>query len=169
MFDKTIIERAETWLKWLSGISLFSMIPLTTIDVLRRLITGRGLSGTTQTVEILMLVTVFFAIGIAERNNQHIKIGLLVDRLNFNAQTIINILINSICISLGCVFVFYTFIGAVNSMINGETMWVGLSCILTWPFRFILPIGFLYWTLYIIQELIVNVKKIGTIFKSRKN
>jgi len=154
-----IIEKLRILFKWVSGLSLFCIIPLTTFDVLRRIITGHGLSATTQGVEMLMLATVFFALGEAQINKKHIDIGLLVDHLSSNIQAIYRIIVCVICMGLGFIFVVYTSIRVIDSMISAETMWMGLSTILIWPFRLIVPIGFLYWTLCLVKELIVNTKR----------
>jgi len=167
MFD-LVMNKIRPFFKWVSAIGLFCMIPLTTIDVVRRAITGHGMSGTTQTVEMLMLVTVFFALGEAQKNNQHIDIGFLVDHLDPKIRIIINIIVNCICIGLGFIFSIYGFGRAINSLGSGETMWLGLTCIVMWPFRLIVAIGFLYWLLCIIQDLIINIKKHGISFKPKR-
>jgi len=158
MFDQ-LINKIRPIFKWISAICLFCMVPLTTIDVVRRSITGHGMSGTTQTIEMLMLATVFFALGEAQKTNQHIDIGLLVDHLSPKIQTIINIVVNLICIGLGFVFFIYTFTRTFSSFISGETMWLGLTVIIMWPFRLVVTIGFLFWLLCEIQDFFINIKK----------
>lgn len=84
------MARLWTWIERLLelviSISLLSMVLLTVIDVAGRYFFNAPLSGGYEISEILMGLTVFAALPLASRAENHLAIGLLTDGLRGNAR-----------------------------------------------------------------------------------
>lgn len=102
------MARLWTWIERLLelviSISLLSMVLLTVIDVAGRYFFNAPLSGGYEISEILMGLTVFAALPLASRAENHLAIGLLTDRLQGNRRRLHRIVILAIS-TLGLGFI----------------------------------------------------------------
>ncbi|HCY98655.1 MAG: hypothetical protein A3D16_17575 [Rhodobacterales bacterium RIFCSPHIGHO2_02_FULL_62_130] len=76
----------EKGLEAVISLCLLAMVALTVIDVAGRYFFNAPLSGGYEISEILMGMTVFSALPLASRAENHLAIGLLTDRLTGNAR-----------------------------------------------------------------------------------
>jgi len=73
---------------------LFFMMGLGTCDVLGRYLFNKPILGTFEIFEILLPAIVLLGLGYTQGNNAHVRVELLVSRLSFRKQTILNFVTN---------------------------------------------------------------------------
>ena len=66
-------------LRWLAGITLFTLMMVVAVDVCGRYLFNRPLPAGYEMVQALMGVLLFVTLPLVSRNNEHIALGLFVD------------------------------------------------------------------------------------------
>lgn len=94
----------EGGLEAVIALCLLAMVALTVVDVAGRYFLNAPLSGGYEISEILMGLTVFAALPLASRAENHLAIGLLTDRLQGNRRRLHRIVILAIS-ALGLGFI----------------------------------------------------------------
>jgi len=69
---------------------LFLLMLLTSADVLLRYLFNSPITGTFELTELTMIVTIFFALSYTASRGGHIRVELIVDRLNRRSQAVID-------------------------------------------------------------------------------
>ena len=69
-------ERASGWLETLGAIALFAMMTITFVDISGRFLLHRPLAGSTDLVQVLMLLTAGCALPAVTWRGEHLSIGL---------------------------------------------------------------------------------------------
>jgi TRAP-type C4-dicarboxylate transport system permease small subunit len=77
---------------------LFFMMGLGTCDVLGRYLFNNPILGTFEIFEILLPAIVLLGLGYTQGNNAHVRVELLVSRLSFRKQTILNFVTNGLAL-----------------------------------------------------------------------
>ena len=70
----TFASRAATALGWLASLTMLVIMATTFIDVVGRTFFGRALTGTVESVELLMGILVFSGLALTELNRRHIAV-----------------------------------------------------------------------------------------------
>ncbi|MCB2141222.1 TRAP transporter small permease [bacterium] len=130
------------------------MMLIVVSDVMIRTITGQGISGSVQMIELGMLAVVFFAIANTQKLGEHVSVELIITKLPLKCQKILAIIMLLIYMTFTCVLTYYTFTRANESRVQGEVMWMGVEVIPQWPFRYIIPVGLFLLFLRLIDELL---------------
>ena len=87
---RTVLELIERGLSTVSGVTAGIMMLMVTVDVMSRYIIGPSVPGVFETVELLMITLIFFAIAYCEAQEEHIRINMVLQRLNQRWQHIAN-------------------------------------------------------------------------------
>lgn len=132
-------------LKWCSIVTLFLLMPFITASVVGRYIFNRPILGDVEIVELLMVIVIMFGLASTQASEAHVSVKLVVDRLQKKAQTIIDMCTYLIVTGILVLLTWQGLIHALKILRAGES-----TDILEIPlayFRFMVPIGFLAWTL----------------------
>lgn len=156
----SIVGKLTNYGKWVGLVTLTALMFLLTISSLSRSYFV-PIVGDVELVQLGMLVLIMFSLGYTQKENSHITIGLLVDRLPKHVQYIIDIVIFS-CIFIVCMIIsLVTFNVAIDNMLNNPR-YTDLLEISFYPFRFIIAIGFILWGLEslvkVIQTITLSIK-----------
>lgn len=76
------VRRLSDWLGWIAMIFMAILMFGTTIDVLSRALTGRTVPGLFEMSELSMVMVVFLGLGWTLRDDAHIRVTMLTDRLD---------------------------------------------------------------------------------------
>lgn len=132
--------KVEDWLTLTSaGVVAFMMV-ITTIDVIMRRGFHAHLKGSYEFVMLAFVFVIFFGLAYSQRQDKHIIIPILYERLSQRARHIVEGAVLVICLVL---FVTITWVSAQSAWFNfqaGDTI-LGAIPVLTWPSRVVIPIG----------------------------
>lgn len=78
----TLLVPLARVLNWIGCAALLTMMFLTAADVLSRKLVGRSILGTVELTEFLMLIVVFFAMGLTEISGSNVRVDLIMERLS---------------------------------------------------------------------------------------
>ncbi|MDQ1002906.1 TRAP-type C4-dicarboxylate transport system permease small subunit [Neobacillus niacini] len=153
--------------RWIAMIIIFVMMALISLAVIVRAF-GKPILGDVELVQFAMIVLIMFGLAYTQKEEAHVSIGLLVDKLSPRVQTILDIfsLILTIVFSWLISFVFYH--GAVNEM-TGTVIKSTLLSIPHYPFKYIIAIGLFLWGLESLFKIILTfIKLIKGTFEASK-
>ena len=157
-----VIEMIINWVTRLSGfiagIVLFSMMMLTTIDVICRYFFNASILGVYEITEFMMLCVVFFSLSFAQKLKGHVAVNILVDRLSNKNRQIFDVC--NFLISI----IFLLLIAWMSSSQGIE--WFhsnrvsGNLTIPVYPFFYVLSLGCVAMALELIRDLINGIRGI---------
>lgn len=159
---RKILSKLRFFFISVSAVVAVIMMLIILLDVTSRTITGRGINGSVQMIELGMLIVVFFATAQTQNLKEHVNVDLFVRILNPKMQRWLDVFMFFIYLVLCSILTYYTFGKAIESMKQGEVMWLGVDVMPQWPFRFIIPIGFFLMVLQLVDDFILasaNVSK----------
>ena len=136
-FDVTL----TTMMGLAAAILVIDMLAVT-IDVLLRYSLGITYTGLFEIMEYTLLWMTFLPTAWLLKIDGHIKVDLLIERLDPRQKAMLNIITSIICIFLLCVLIWY---GTRLTVLDVQTG-LYLSTVLTpvkWPIEIIIPIGYL--------------------------
>lgn len=113
----------------------------TSLDVILRNATGRGLRGVVEYSELLMAALVFLGLGQAQRTDAHIAVDVLVHRLPRPASRAVTTLGLLITVLVLLFLAYATANSALESFQAGEHHY-GVAAAPMWPARAVIPLGF---------------------------
>lgn len=121
-------KREETnWLSkiahMLNGIGVaitFLLMLLTMTDVVLRKIFNKGILGTLEISEFMMVAIVYFSLAEGELKDRNVSVDLLVNRLSLKSRAIIDVLVKIIGFVLYCFITYAVFSYAGLMKSSGE-------------------------------------------------
>ncbi|ARK26404.1 hypothetical protein SporoP37_16660 (plasmid) [Sporosarcina sp. P37] len=149
----------EKWIGFLTTISrriailtMLSMVIFTTYAVISRNL-GAPVVGDVEFMQLGMVILIMFALAYTQKENAHISIGLIVDRLPQKVQEFTDVISYLstfiICLLIGWV----SFKSGLNSM-SGNIKTTDLLGVPHFPFRFIIALGFTMWGLEALLKVV---------------
>ena len=145
-----------TCLKWIALATMGLLMIFITIGVIGRYLFNAPITGDVEVVEFAMVVLIMFGVAYAQAEETHVSVKLVVDRLPRKTQFGIDIFNFLMVVAILGLITWQTLIQARYSF---ETM--DTSDILGIPlfyFRFVVPIGFLAFTLEAFLKLLRTIK-----------
>jgi TRAP-type transport system small permease protein len=138
---------------------LFLMMFLTSADVFMRFLFNRPIKGAFELTELMMVVTVFFAVAYTESKKSHIGVELLVDRLRQRAQAGIDALTSLLSLGIISVILWQGALSAHETFLKGE--YSALLKIPLFYFKALVPLGALVLNLEILVSLIHSLRRVA--------
>jgi TRAP-type C4-dicarboxylate transport system permease small subunit len=159
----TKVDRVYGKIVWiLAGIAMLSVALMsvsTTMDVLKRWITGWPFGGVMQLSECLMVVLVFLGIPFAQRFHRHIRIGFIVARMTDRNAVICDLI--ACCLAVVCLVLLgiMTTKEAIYSFSIREYRVGDVRLPIYWA-RALIPVGCFIFTGQLIIGVWRNVEKL---------
>lgn len=150
--------KAEEGLCYISAIAIAAMMVITVADVVARRFFHLHVKGSYEYVALLFVYLIYFGLAYAQRNDAHITIGILYDRLPRKARLPIEGVLLSISFILFSTLTWYTAQSTWFNYQMGDTM-LGSIQVVTWPSRVGVPVGCGMFALRFLTQLIGVVKK----------
>ena len=157
--------KAEGWLTLLAAGVVGVMMVITTTDVVARRVFGEHVKGSYEFVSLLFVYVIFFGLAYAQRQDGHITIGIVYDRLSRKARRPIEGVTLVICLVLFSLITWYSARTAWFNLLAGDTI-LGAMPVLTWPFRFGVPVGAGLLSLRLLTQIVRLVRR-GELFEER--
>lgn len=139
-FLSTLQIRAEEWLSYISAVAIGFMMVITVADVVARRLFHGHVQGSYEYVALLFVYLIFFGLAYAQRQDAHITIGILYDRLPRKARLSTEGVLLVISFILFSALTWYTAKSAWVNFLLGDTL-LGSIQVATWPSRVGVPLG----------------------------
>lgn len=147
-----LFNRCENVLNYGALATTFTIMCLTTADVIGRYIFNRPIAGAYEITErYLMVATVFLGILYAYRGGAYIRVTFFVDRLPRQVRLALNYFVQVFSILLSLFFLMATIYQVHRSFASGVTL--SFLRIPVWPAYIIVSLGFFFTTVAIVIDL----------------
>ena len=147
-----IIGVVTSILGWISCICVFSMMLLTSVDVVLRYIFHSPLTGTFEVSEFLMVTIVFFSMAYTQHRKGHVAVDILVSRLSQRKQAFVDLFNHGTTIAILLLITWRSSLTALELYDTMET--TGTVPIPSFPFVFVVAFGCLAMGMEILRDCI---------------
>lgn len=155
--------KAEEWLTLLSAGIIGAMMLITLADVVARRGFRYHVKGSYEYVALLFVYIVFFGLAYAQRQDAHITIGVVYNRLPRKARRYVEGLTLGISFILFATLTWYTATSAWLNFILGDTV-LGAIQVVTAPARVGVPVGLGLLALRLLVQIVRLVRR-GELFE----
>jgi TRAP-type C4-dicarboxylate transport system permease small subunit len=114
-----LINRA---LRYVCMSLLFFMMVLGTCDVMGRYLFNKPILGTFEIFEILLPAIVLLGLGFTQEKNAHVRVEILISRLSFRRQTILNFVTNGLALFISVLILWRGWVLATGYWRMGRTI-----------------------------------------------
>ena len=145
------IDRITVKLGLISGLTIFFIMVVITIDVVGRSFFNSPLGGATELSELLLACLIFFGIAAAQQKKQHYVVEFVVVQLSKRTQATLLGITYIISAAVAALLSWYSTGQAISSYEMGEASW-GTVEFPIWPARMVVAFGLALFALqYIVQ------------------
>ena len=132
---------------------IFLLMLLTVADVVLRKILNKGILGTLEISEFMMVAIVYFSLAEGELKDRNVNVDLLVNRLSLKSRAIIDVIVKSLGFVLYCCITFAVFGYAALMKSSGE---VSLDLWLPkYPLIYIVALALILFSVVLLSRMIV--------------
>ena len=143
---------------WIGLLGGFLMMAHITVDGAGRAL-YRPLIGTTEIASgYYMILVAYLPWAMVTRNDQHIMVELFTRAFPPRVIAWLDIFAKFLMIGYVSIFVWQTWIRALQQMDAGESLQIGAGYLAVWPSRFVLPAAGLLMVLYLILRVIRDIR-----------
>lgn len=124
----------------IGSLAVLAMLLNIVIDVLMRFLFNDPITGTLElTTYYYMIAIAFMGAFAAQQRVEHIEVTVLVDRLSGTSRLYFSVVADVVTLAFLAALVWYGWNVALASKSEGEV--AGATQVLTWPARFLVPVG----------------------------
>ncbi len=147
----------------ISSVLLIAVMLLVTTDVTGRYLFKHPFTGSDELVGLLLLCTAACAFSYTQKENRHVRIDLLIDRLAYRSRLIFDILNFFFATVITALISWQVFVAARKLYLNlqGGTQLSETLGIPWLPFMIILGLGFAIFALVLMGDLIISLVKVA--------
>lgn len=153
------VNKAARWissiLNIISIVAVLAMLVLVVADVVLRAVIQKPIIGATEIVRMMMIcITPSFVCAVVE--NQHIKVGLIMDRLGRKGQIVVDVVTLLMTAGICALISWQAFVYTEYAIRFKE--YYSLLKIPKWPFELIFGIAMAATALMVLWYLVVKIK-----------
>jgi len=131
---------------------LFFMMALGTVDVIGRYVFNKPILGTFEIFEILLPAIVLLGLGYTQGDKAHVRVEILLSRLSFRKQTILNFFTNGCALFISVLILWRGWVLATVYWRIGRTIpTIGVPMFLP---QLLVPLGALILSLVLIVQML---------------
>ena len=153
------IQRINKKMEWISSnlsylgcIALFSMMLLTTIDVVGRYFFNKPVLGAFELTEFLVLILIFSFLAPSQAKKSHVAVDLVFQHFHRRLRAIIDVFNHLLCLLFMCLIAYRGYVRAFEIKEFGEaTSNLG---IIKYPFAFFVVFGCATLSIEYLRDLI---------------
>lgn len=161
-------RRVTEWIAglvdWIGMIAIVAMVIHILAEVIGRSFFNHPIPGTLDYVTYYYMVIVsFVGMYMGQRRREHVSVTMVIDRLGIRARLILTVLGNLLTAVLLGLFVWLGAENALHQMALGEYSGAGVSGVIIWPARFIVPITLGMFLITLVAQTIEYIRKPTTL------
>jgi TRAP-type transport system small permease protein len=126
-------------LGYIASVVMFALMCLTVADILIRKLLNTSILGTVELTELMMVVIVFFALGLSEMKDAHIKVDIFTEKLKRRTRRMLDVATQFLGFLLFAFMTVSVFRNAVTMQGVGEVtqdLWIP-----KYPFLYLTALG----------------------------
>lgn len=127
-------------LGYVAAIVMAALLGLTLVDVVLRKTRGRGIDGTVEYTETLLVIGVFVSLAFAQRSGNHIATSVVTSKVPRAAARLLNAVVGAFGAAVLAVTVFATWDRFMHAMERAEYT-MGVARVDLWPARLAVAVG----------------------------
>jgi TRAP-type transport system small permease protein len=147
-----IVRRATNFATYVAIIATTSLMVVTTVDVLSRLLRNRAIPGASESGVLLMVSAIFLGLAYAERQRSHVSMTLVTSRLPVRAAIVVRALSRTLGVVVLAWVVYATSKRGIESFQLKEFEF-GLMRFPIWPARLLIPLSLIIF----LGEVVLNI------------
>jgi C4-dicarboxylate transporter, DctQ subunit len=137
-----VIDTVERWANLLGVWLIMALMVMVCSDVIYRNVAGKSILGGVELAVMFMAAIVSLTIANTQKVGEHVRLELFIDKIHGRARQILECCITLVCLVFSVIFLIQTTKNAIGS-INVMEIIEGASGLPLWPWKSIVPIGFL--------------------------
>lgn len=153
--------------KWIALAAMTLMMLFITYAVVNREF-FTPVVGDVELVRLGMVVLIMFGLAYSQAEDAHISIGLLVDRFPERVQNIIDA-IAFLTTFVVCLIIGWVTFGIAFEEMLGHPRSTDLLEIPYYPFRFVIGVGFILWSLEALLKVVQSISQVSNPTAKEKN
>jgi len=148
-----LLRGCETVMLYVSTMSTFVLMLLTTADAGGRYLFNRPITGAYEiTTNYLMIAAIFMALSFGYREGAYIRVTFLADRLPGKVKLAVNYLVQTVSMLYGVLLIIATYQQALR-VISDHTTLSSLDFIPLGPAYVIVPVGLFFMSLAMLLDI----------------
>lgn len=164
-------KKVEYFLLLFSGVTLFFIMLLVTIDVIMRNLFSSPLVGVFELVSMILIGVIVFGFSYVQGQKEHIIIEVATNSLPPFYKNLLDLSGYAIGLLVVSIITWQSGLNVVSSFVNNEYT-MGLLRIPLWPSKFVLALGMMTLTIRLLLDiglLSTNLRSAGTVHTDEKN
>ena len=155
---RKLLDGCERVMIYVSTLSTFFLMLLTTADAGGRYLFNRPITGAYEiTTNYLMIAAVFMAMAYGYREGAYIRVTFLADLLPGKVKHVINYFVQVVSMLYGVLLVIATFLQGLR-VFSDHTTLSSLDFIPLWPAYLIVPVSLFFMSL----AMLLDIRKVRT-------
>lgn len=152
-----VITTIEMWANLVGTWLVFLLMVLVCSDVAFRALSGSSITGAIELGELLMVGITILTVAYTQNERGHVRMDLVVDRWKGKPRQWVEACIVFMCLGFSIVALIMTSKLAGDSIAKWEIV-EGVSQLPKWPWKTLIPVGFLLLCVRLITQLIEHVR-----------
>ncbi len=152
---RTVVQGFTRTISFAAMFLLLPMMLLSTTDVFLRKFFTTTVPGTMELSSYMLALFILLGLSYTHQCRAHVRVSFLVDLMPAKVQTVIAILLNTLCITMLLVLVWQGYIIAVEETTVSDMLRIPEN-----PFRMALAVGCLSFALEILLDIIDQLKEL---------
>jgi len=141
------------------AVSLLAAVVIVVVDVSVRNILGKGIPGSVEINEYLLVIIAFMAIVQTNGLKGHITVDLLYERLPPLGKVMFDRISNILVLLFTVLFLYASWGKAAAEFDAGETSWFGAYVLPVWMFRWVVPISCFLLVVQVCISILDDIRK----------
>jgi TRAP-type C4-dicarboxylate transport system permease small subunit len=138
-----LIDRGIAALSTLGEIVVAAMCLHIVAEIAANSLLGSPIEGTPEIVaRWYMVAIVFLPFAFIQRQGLHIKAELFTDRLSPRLRALLDCTVDLLMTAMAALLAWYSFGDAIDATQRGERLELMSGAVITWPSRWLVPLGF---------------------------
>jgi TRAP-type transport system small permease protein len=155
----SVIHKINSSVIIVSFISLLAMILLVVVDVIGRYFFNKPIAGGMETQELMMVLVVFLAMGVATRDKQHVVVEVLVQHLKKRALAVVNAIVCLLGFGFATLMTWQTLKGGLADLRSPTGDFTPILEIPIAPFIIVAAVGLALMSLEFFIQMMVNINQ----------
>lgn len=155
----TVIGNVATWMNMVGAIVVFLMMGLVSADTIVRYLSPYGIPGATNLEEFSMVIIVFSALAYTQAMGGHVKVEVLISRLQGRIRAGINTFALFVALGVTCLITWQGWIMAWDAWLVKQYTH-GTPHLPIYPFKFLVPFGGMLLCLQLLVDICRELQQV---------
>jgi len=163
-FLGTLINTIERWANIVGTWLIMVLMVIVCADVIHRGLLGSSIIGAIELSVMLMVGITALTLAFTQHENGHVRMELVIGKLEGRTRQWVEIFAITMCLAFSILIFIMTVKLAIDSVAVMEII-EGISGLPLWPWKILIPVGFLLLIIRLTIQLVQHIKLLFSIKK----